>query len=262
MAAALQAAVSNEPALVAGLIPDAAIGAVYRDFIAAIPRPVTLVLATGYAVYSGDLAKLAPGHEAVMLAPKAIGPKLLAAHEKSRPGSHALLAAFNAPAAREAQALVLARALGFAEDNLVRVPFETEAVGDLISEQNLLCGGLFTLLEHSMRRMREAGVPDRLIREECVSELELIASLIKEKGPASTFSNISQTAQCGAVVTRERLLSSGLEKALDAQADEVVSRRFPETLRRSPWRAQAAELVASLESWEKSLGWTNKGDKK
>ncbi len=78
-----------------------------------------------------------------LLAPKAIGPELRRAFAKGRP--HDLKAATTD--LREAPELAaLAAGLGFATENLIACTPEMEAVGDLISEQMLLCGGLFTLV--------------------------------------------------------------------------------------------------------------------
>lgn len=244
---------AGEAALIAMLCTDERIGPLYREFIAPVHAPVTLVLAHGYAVYAEDLVRLAPGHEVALLAPKAIGPKLLAAHHAARPGPHNLVAAIHSPENRRPALLRLALALGFRETNLIEATFEQETVGDLISEQSLLCGGLFALLEWTMETMSESGVPDRLIREECLTELELIAGLLRERGPASTYRAISQAAQCGTTVMRSRLDQLGVREAVRTQAGEVRSRHFAAEMRRGEWREKASELAARLEGWEDRL---------
>lgn len=238
---------------VAMMCPDHLIGALYREFLAPVKTPVTLVLATGYAAYAGDLSRLVPGHAIAMIGPKAIGPKLRENFKKTAPGTHELVAAFHAPLGHEAGLIELARGLGFARENLVDATFAQEAIGDLISEQALLCGGIFTLLEWTMENMAMAGIPARLIREECLTELELIASMIREKGPASTLRKISQTAQCGTVAMRRRLEHTGLREALFAQAEDVKNGTFAEFMRAGAWREDAEEIAAKLEKWQRRL---------
>ncbi|MBI3543399.1 MAG: hypothetical protein HY075_09030, partial [Deltaproteobacteria bacterium] len=213
-------------AMVAMLVPDHLIAPLYREFVASVARPLTIVLAHGYAVYAGELVALAAGHEPALLAPKAIGPKLEAAHKAVAPEPHHLVAAISAGDARDGSVVALAQGLGFAPERLVRASFEQEAVGDLISEQTLLCGGVFNLIEWTMEAMHEAGVPADLIREECLTELELIAGLIRERGVAATLGKISPAAQCGTIAMRERLVRAGVPEAIAEQARDVVSRKF------------------------------------
>lgn len=243
---------SDAPILVAALTPDHLIGRLYEEVISSVARPLTLVIAHGYTVYADDLKLARAEHEVALLAPKAIGPKLLSAYHAFRP--HTLVAGLSVSPSREAALLELAHGLGFRTDHLVRTTFEKEAVGDLISEQGLLCGGVLTLLEWTMNAMANAGCPDALIREECLTELELIAGMLRERGPASTFKKISQAAQCGVVAMQERLESSNAKAAFDEQVQDVVSKRFLATMRGEEWKVKAAALVGRLSKWEARLG--------
>ncbi len=233
------------------MTPDHLIAPIYGDFLAACARPLTLVLAHGYAIYADELTQMSATHEPALLAPKAIGPKLAAAHAAAFPGAHRLVAGFHASPARTAQVTQLARALGFAPENLVPASFEQEAIGDLISEQTLLCGGVFNLLEWTMEAMIRAGVPARLIHEECLTELELVAGLLRERGMAATFSAISQAAQCGTISMREQLMNAGVPELIREQAARVVSKEFVQTMRRPEWQTKAAALKERLSQLEK-----------
>lgn len=242
----------QNPALIAMLCPDHLIAPLYAEYIAQAKTPLTLVLAHGYAVYAGELTTLSSGHNVALLAPKAIGPKLLAAHQNTRPNAHHLVAAFAVPVQFD-DVRALAHGLGFSDENLVTATFEQEAVGDLISEQALLCGGVFTLLEMTMQNMARAGVPDRLIREECLTELELIAGMLRERGPAVTLTSISQAAQAGTIAMRERLLKLGLQKVVDDAADDVIEKRFVTFMRKAPWRDEVKKLNERLTQWDERL---------
>lgn len=240
-------------ALVAMLCPDSEIAPVYRDYLSGLAKPLTLVLAHGYAVYSGELTTLKPGHSLALLAPKAIGPKIWQHYEQGLP--HRLVAGFHAPEPPAAGATVheLAQAMGFASGNLVPVSFEKEAVGDLLSEQGLLCGGVFTLLEWTLEEMKRAGVPPRLIREECLTELELIAGLLRERGPGETLRSISQAAQAGTIAMRDALEASGARESWKATLERVLDRRFADDFRSGRWREPAARLASRFDEWEKEL---------
>ncbi len=240
-------------AVIAAMVPDHLIGGIYRDFLAPLEAPLTLVLAHGYAVYAGELRPAQSGHELALLAPKAIGPKLLAEFQASRPGTHRLSAGLSAPPSRRESVIALARALGFARENLIEASFEKEAIGDLLSEQGLLCGGVFTLMDWTMQAMSDAGVPDGLIREECLTELELIAGLLRERGPAATFGKISQAAQCGTISMREKLEQSGAKDAFRAQVEETLSKRFVEIMNGEDWKKKKKEFESRLEKWQGRL---------
>lgn len=250
ISAALESEGPAETALVALLTPDAIIAPLYRDFLAPVRRPLALVLAHGYSVYARELVKLAPGHEAVLLAPKAIGPKITEAFRAAPDRRHALKAAFHAPAALEPAVRALAAGLGFRDENLIAATFDEEAVGDLISEQALLTGGVFNLLDWTFQAMKRAGVPDALIREECLTELELIAGLVRSHGPAETLGRISQAARCGTILMRRRLEAAGVPEAIARQAESVVRREFPAELRKPEWEEDARQLEARLASLE------------
>jgi ketol-acid reductoisomerase len=235
--------------VVALLCPDTEIRLLYQEIISRAEVPLTMVLAHGYAVYARELPTLLPGHSIALLAPKAIGPKLREAHVAGG-GKHALRAAVEWPSAPEARARVLdlAKGLGFLPERLVETTATVEAIGDLISEQSLLCGGVFPLLEWTAQLMREAGVPEALIREECLTELELVAGLIRERGPSAAFSAISSAAQAGTVAMRRRLIQAGVPEAMRAQAEDVMSRAFADEFRGDGWRTEAEALGRRLEA--------------
>jgi ketol-acid reductoisomerase len=249
------AANPTEPPLVALLLPDSIIGSIYREFLASLEIPLTLVLAHGYAVYAQDLQPARAEHAVTLFAPKAIGPKIWSHYQQAQGGgSHRLVAGVHAPATRMPRLHALGRAMLFSERNLIEVEMEKEAVGDLISEQGLLCGGVFTLLDWTVQAMREAGVPAALIHEECITELELIAGLLRERGPAATFSAISQAAQCGTVLMRESLEKSDARRHFDARLKEVTSREFTHRFESGQWKPSAARLLERLRQIEKELG--------
>jgi ketol-acid reductoisomerase len=240
-----------QPELIAFLCPDSAIGDLYAALLSDVVAPLTLILAHGYAVYAGDLKTKNPAHEIALLAPKAIGPKIWQLFQERKPGeSHRLVAGFHASIERESSIRELALSMGFSKANLARATFEQETIGDLLSEQGLLCGGVFTLLEWTLKAMQDAGVPAALIREECLTELELIAGLLRERGPSSTFKAISQAAQCGTIAMQERLEASNAREFFEAQLQDVLSKKFVQDFRSGEWKPKARALTERLARWE------------
>lgn len=100
-----------------------------------------------------------PNHTFNLCAPKAIGPELREAiievNQKSKRQtganavvpSHSLKAAFfcQTEAARKLVFEYATQGMNFAPENLIPATFDQETVGDLISEQLLLCGGVFII---------------------------------------------------------------------------------------------------------------------
>lgn len=248
-----------KPVWVALLCPDSEIPHVYDELLRTYPYPLRILLAHGYALYSQQLRLDSPLHQAFLLAPKAIGPKLLQNFLASFPNPHSLVAAISSTSPDFSNTAIdsdhrthfkIARALGFDENSLVATSFEKEAIGDLISEQGLLCGGVFNLLDWTIQAMEAAEIPPALIREECLTELELIASLIREKGPASAFSAISQAAQAGTIAMSERLTASGFKSEFDKQMKTILTREFVNYCSSNRWKPAAEELKNRLESFE------------
>lgn len=239
---------SRSSSTIAFLCPDHIIGSLYQKYFAEIPRELTLVLAHGYAVYSGELITRNALHQIALLAPKSIGPQLraafLSAKEKGRP-FHDRTAAISEQTPSD-----LTSALGFSKENLVLTNPETEAVGDLLSEQGLLCGGLFTMIDWTISSMRAANIPDRLIQEECVTELLLIAGLIQERGLETTLRSISQAALAGASLMNESLESSGARKAFDERLSRVLTKNFVQDYKSDSWKTNAAALFEKMKNYE------------
>lgn len=244
-------------AIVAFLCPDTEIGPVYREHLAELDRPLTLLLAHGFAVYARELSPARPSHELALFAPKAIGPKIWALYQEARGDCHRLVAGFSAPPARAQHIVAMGRALGFARERMVSATFEQETVGDLLSEQGLLCGGVFTFLEWTLEAMQKAGIPEALMREECLTELELIAGLLRERGAAETYKTISQAAQAGTVAMQEALGRSNARQHFDAQLEQVLDGRFAQAFKDGNWKPKAQALTQRLEQWQTYL---NKGD--
>jgi len=241
---------TTQPQWIALLCPDGVIAPVYADYLRSSPQEIRLILAHGYVVYANELNLAGPHHRVTLLAPKAIGPKLLQNFQNSSPAPHHLAAAFWAHPDDQECLRQIARGLGFAPTSLIPASFEQEAIGDLISEQGLLCGGVFNLLELTMNAMQKAGIPDALIQEECITELELISGLIRERGVAQSFQAISQAAQCGTASMAEKLEAAGIREIFETQAAFVQSREFVGYFRSHQWQDHIRQFTERLSRWE------------
>jgi ketol-acid reductoisomerase len=239
------------PTLIACLCPDSETGPIYEKYLRPLSEEsILLVLAHGFAVYSGSLdrEKMELRHEVSLLAPKAIGPKLEEKGLASK--THSLVAGVCVPRSLDHLKMFneLSTRLGFAKENLVPATFDQETIGDLISEQGLLCGPVFSFLVWTVQAMRKAQIPERLIYEECFTELELIASLLKDKQGLETFLKISKAAQIGTVKVNQALVEAGMEQRFAQIADEVVSKKFASEFLEGKYNESHSKFVESLRS--------------
>ena len=218
--------------------PDRKIGEVYQKYISACSEKLHLILIHGFAMWSGDLIPNR-NHSGCLLAPKAIGPELREAIQNSQKTKtpHSLKAAVCVSAGdgevdfpRQNVMTIATQSLAFDSQSLIEASFDQETVGDLISEQLLLCGGVFSLLEWTMKEMRDAQIPEALIHEECITELELIARVLRKKGLPGTLQAISDSAKAGAVMMRKRFIEHKLPELLHLQANEVLDKTFLKNL--------------------------------
>ena len=247
----------QKPHQVALLCADTAIGEVYRKYLAKVEAPLLIILAHGYAIHAGHLKMSRPNHLAVLFAPKSIGPKITQNFLAAYPRTHALAAAILPQNTQPSEVQEFYRefppTLGFRAERLIEASFTQETTGDLISEQGLLCGGLFNLLVYTVGAMQQRGVPDALIREECITELELIVALIQDRGIAQAFGAISQAAQYGTLLTGALLQRVGFPEGFGAQVEEIFSGRFSEGLESASWQRESAHFRTQLEVLERQL---------
>lgn len=248
--------IQAHPGPLALLLTDRAIPEIYETHLKQMNRPLHLILAHGIAMTAGWLKPL-EHHSVSLLAPKAIGQELDENHARAFPAPHGLKAAF-APSSSllpclptfspRAELLELALSLGFTDSTLIPCTLDEETYGDLISEQGLLCGGLWSLLKWTLLSMKKAGIPDALIQEECFRELELIASILKKYGPAGTFERISSTALEGALQMQESLEASNAKAYFEKQISKITSGEFFDSLEGTQ-EARARQLAEVSETW-------------
>ncbi len=240
--------------LIAMLCPDDQISHVYDEVLSDLPRSFCLVLGHGFSVYSGRLKMKNPMHEVALLAPKAIASELekecVKAKRKSLDATHGLSAGYFFPKKYSNPLNDLSRGLGFSSQHMIPATFDEETIGDLISEQVLLCGGIFPLLSYCMEAMKKAGVPEKLIKEECLTEMSLMVNAIRAHGVSKTFLSISEAAQAGTVLMKERLEKSGIQNLITEQVETVLDRKFVADFEKGEWKIKRDQFAEELRKRE------------
>lgn len=192
--------------------------------IRARTQPKGWVVLTGYSVWQKSL--LPKGEEEIlMVAPKAIAPKLL---ENSLAGRGFFCVIDTLPSNPEAKerAEFLALKLGSRPEQLIHASFSQEATADLLSEQTILCRWLPELLEKTHKFLVDKGIDPRLAWIESTFEAKLILEVIIEKGISGLWQKISPLAAVGAATnnngfdlekTWERIVNGEFQKTFDQE---------------------------------------------
>ena len=212
------------------LIPDVHIATAYETVLGHYPTPLNIVLGHGFAIDAG-LLKPSPLHTPYLFAVKSIGPEIRKQYVNK---NMALIKAAILVGTQDASPVnECCRALGIPSQNLIECTFEQETKGDLFSEQLLLCGGLFKLIQHTLHGMRQLGVPEALIQQEVFSELLLLAQILNERGLEKTFDVISENAKIGAIKAMELLEEHNVPTAAAILAREINDGTFYKQIRKT-----------------------------
>lgn len=110
------------------------------------------------------------------------------------------------------KALAYAKGIGSTKVGAILTTFKDEAIGDLFSEQAVLCGGLSELLKSGFETLVESGLSPENAYLECVYQLDLIVELVKKYGIAGMFDRISQTAEYGSYVSGKKVINKNQMK--------------------------------------------------
>jgi ketol-acid reductoisomerase len=246
--------------LVAILLPDHAQRATFETEIAPVLEPgAALLFAHGFSVHFGEIAP-PPGHDVIMVAPKAPGHRVRALYEAGAGTPGLVAVAQDASGQALERAVAYGTAIGCGRVGLLETTFAEETESDLFGEQAVLCGGVTTLMQAGFETLVEAGYQPEIAYYECVNELKLIVDLIYEGGFAWMRQSISDVAEYGdltrgpAVVdehvraTFKRLLADIQSGAFAREllAEEAAGRpRFRE-LREQAARHQVEKVGAEL----------------
>ena len=189
--------VTKQSDVIMVVIPDHVQGPVYNQSIEPNLKPgSTLMFAHGFNIHyrqivpSPDvnvsmIAPKAPGHRMREMFVDGIGVPALMAIEQDATGD-----------AREIS-LAYAKGIGCTSAGVLETSFKNETETDLFGEQNVLCGGVTSLVKMAYETLVEAGYPSELAYFECLHELKLIVDLIWQGGFKYMRYSVSDTAEYG-----------------------------------------------------------------
>ncbi len=212
------------------MLPDQAMAVVFAAEVAPHLRPgAALGFAHGFAVAFDQIVP-PPGQPCFLVAPKAQGDMLLAAHAAGN-GVPGLLAVTDgsSPATWDLAA-AYALAVGCLQGGGFVTTFRDECVSDQFGEQAVLCGGVIELLKAAFAVMVEAGYSAENAYFECVHELKLITDLLHRHGLEGLRGRISGTAAYGGLTRGPRLIDAGVRQRMGEILAEIESGAFAREL--------------------------------
>ncbi|MCU0309268.1 MAG: ketol-acid reductoisomerase [Thermoleophilia bacterium] len=226
------AAAARAASMVAVLLPDEAVPAVWPAVAPAIDAGACVVFAHGFNLLYAEL-EFGPRQDVVLVAPTAPGrvlrdtvaaggrlPAYVAVH---RDGSGGALRAAQAWAA----------GIGCAPLWPTTVREETEV--DLFGEQVVLCGGLQSLVTSAFETLVAAGYSPEIAYLEVAHQLRYLAEALHARGPAGLRQGISGTALYGDLTRGPRVIGTASRAAMGEILAEIQSGAFARE-----WRAEVA----------------------
>jgi ketol-acid reductoisomerase len=236
-----------QSAIIAFAFPDHEHGTTFEAEILPFLQPgTTLWFLHGLSVHFG-FVKPPSNCDLILIAPHAPGSAVREKYLSDRSVSAFYAIQQNATGKAEKTALALARAAGFKRKNLVRTSFEHEALGDLFSEQAVLCGGLTGLIKNGFETLVENGIPPENAYLEVAYQLDLIVELVKRHGINGMFDRISTTARYGSAENGPKIIDSGVKKRMGAVFEQIKSGEFTARLCNLK-KADLAELDQRLKT--------------
>jgi ketol-acid reductoisomerase len=216
--------------LVAILLPDHVQRSVYEGEIAPALEPgAALLFAHGFNVHFGEIAPR-PGHDVIMVAPKAPGHRVRALYE-SGAGTPGLVAVAQDASGRALdRAVAYGTAIGCGRVGMLETTFAEETESDLFGEQAVLCGGVTALMQAGFETLVEAGYQPEVAYYECVNELKLIVDLIYEGGFAWMRHSISDVAEYGDLTRGPVVVDEHVRATFKKLLDDIRSGAFAREL--------------------------------
>ncbi len=226
------AGAASRAAVVAVLLPDEVVPAVWPGLAGALAPGTALVFAHGYNLLYAKLDVPARG-DVVLVSPTAPGRVLRSLRERGETVPGYLAVHVDASGSAWELAAEYAERLGCAPVWRTSVREETEV--DLFGEQAVLCGGLHALLTAAFETLVEAGYAPEMAYLECIHQLEYLAELLHERGIAGARRSISATALYGDLTRGPRVVGEATRAELKRMLEEIRSGRFA-----SEWAAEVA----------------------
>jgi ketol-acid reductoisomerase len=221
---------TRDAQVVAVLVPDHVQKGVYEQEVEPnLAADAALLFAHGLNVHFGRIAP-PPGHDVVMVAPKAPGHRVRELY-KSGAGTPGLVAVHQDASGQALElALAYGAAIGCGRVGLLETTFAEETESDLFGEQAVLCGGVTALIQAGFDTLVEAGYQPEIAYYECLNELKLIVDLIYEGGFEYMRYSISDVAEYGDLTRGPRVVDERVKETLRVLLDEIRSGAFAREL--------------------------------
>lgn len=226
--------------VVAVLLPDEVVPALWADLVPRFRSAATLVFAHGFSLLYGDLAPRHPG-DIVLVSPTGPGRVLRRLRESGgRLPAYVAVHQDASGAARETAGAYADR-IGCGPLWHTTVREETEV--DLFGEQVVLCGGMNALVTAAFEVLVERGYSPEIAYLECVHQLKYLADLLHERGPSGLRFGISGTAAYGDLTRGGRVIGPASREAMREILAEIRSGAYARE-----WIAEAAAGAPRLRS--------------
>lgn len=208
------------------LIPDEIQAKVYEESIKdGLDEGNTISFSHGYNIHFGYI-KPPENVNISMIAPKGPGAMVRQTYEEGF-GIPGLVAVENDYSGNTLElALAMGKGIGLTKAGVLETTFKEETETDLFGEQAVLCGGVTELIKNGFETLVEAGYQPEVAYFETCHEMKLIIDLIYKNGFAGMWDNVSNTAEFGGLVRRERLITPDTKKEMKKILEEIQKGEF------------------------------------
>lgn len=208
------------------LLPDEIQGDVFNESIAPyLESGNTVSFSHGYNILY-KFVKVPEDMNVVMIAPKGPGSMVRRTYTEGF-GIPGLVAVEQDPSGEALNiALAMAKACGLTRAGVLETTFQEETETDLFGEQAVLCGGITELIRNGFETLVEAGYQPEIAYFETCHEVKLIVDLIYEKGFASMWNDVSNTAEYGGFTRGKRVITEDTKKEMKNILTEIQEGKF------------------------------------
>jgi ketol-acid reductoisomerase len=216
--------------LVAILLPDHVQKGVYDADVAPNLEPeAALLFAHGLNIHFERIVP-PPGHDVIMVAPKAPGHRVRELYEAGA-GTPGLVAVHQDASGKALDvALAYGTAIGCGRVGLLQTTFAEETESDLFGEQAVLCGGATALMKAGFETLVEAGYQPEIAYYECINELKLIVDLVYQGGFEYMRHSISDVAEYGDLSRGPRVVDDHVRQSMKQILEDIRSGAFAKEL--------------------------------
>ena len=208
------------------LIPDEIQAKIYQESIKdGLEEGNTISFSHGYNIHFAYI-KPPENVNITMIAPKGPGAMVRQTYTEGFgiPGLVAVEQDYSGNALEIA--LAMGKGCGLTRAGVLETTFKEETETDLFGEQAVLCGGVTELIKAGFETLVEAGYQPELAYFETCHELKLIVDLIYNNGFAGMWDNVSNTAEFGGLVRRERVVTPEAKEEMKKILEEIQKGEF------------------------------------